>query len=419
MSPRHQSSAPSSPLTASAWAVGQPIEHHVPSTGRSGAKVVGLGEGAHFVTEFNERRAHVCLELVERLGFAHLALEVGSDEAPAIEAWLRGTRVEPLRELVGPLSYALYGTFLTELRRGLTSPDHIGVLGVDLPNSLTITPSLEPLADVLATIDPHSDELVATARRLASSVRGDSAAASAMAWAALDRSSQDELTVAIARLAARVRTLRDVRSDESDRAQWERAEELVDALVATDLMLRAMADLFAGTGLEAETSVRERFIATSLLTAVRRLPADGRVVYVAHNNHVQKAPVVFDGYLAAYPTGQYLARALGEDYAAIGLSHLGPDVPEMAFPAETSVGFRVERSALPTVEPGSIEAAAASASSGSRRVVTPGGFDGAATSTTIRSQSAVSQVPRDAFDAVLVVESASTDPTVHEIGLEG
>ena len=92
--------------------VSQVLDRLVPD-----ARVVGLGEGAHFVREFNHLRAQVVAVLVDRYAVTQLALEVGDDEAPAVEAWLHDPDrdLETLRDAVGPLTFALYGTFLLDL----------------------------------------------------------------------------------------------------------------------------------------------------------------------------------------------------------------------------------------------------------------------------------------------------------------
>lgn len=77
-------------------------------------------------------------------------------------------------------------------------------------------------------------------------------------------------------------------------------------------MLRAMAELFSGEGRTADTTLRERFVASRLLHAVEHGGVDDRIAYVAHNNHIQKAPVIFGEALTAYPAGLFLAQALGE-----------------------------------------------------------------------------------------------------------
>lgn len=382
-----------------------------------GAAVIGVGESAHFVAELNAVRIEVAVDLVRRGVVTHLALELGDDEAPLIQPWLRGVDGRPLRDVVGPLTHLLYGTVLTGLRDAL-EPDQVPeVLGVDLPTSLTIEPSLAPLADLLARLDLDSADAVARARTLASGVVGGSAAASATSWLAMDPATQDRLTVALARLAARVEALAAVHAGTEHGPDWQAAVVHARAARSTDLMLRAMAELFSGEGVPADTTLREHHVSERLLAAVDGLGPDERILYLAHDNHLQKAPVVFDGELAAHPVGQVLAARLGPRYHAVALTHLGPDVPEMVVPAPTSVGFSVELVPASPVTDGSIEGVASADDEADVQVLRPTGLARAAATTSIRSQSAVAEIPADAFDAVLVVPRATLDEAAD--GLRG
>lgn len=415
MSPVNTPSTPALPFHVSAWLEPRSDEVSLCEPPPEVA-VIGLGESAHFVAELNHLRAQVVLRLRENHAVTHLALEVGSDEAPAIQAWLRETEPRPLRDVVGPLTYCLYGTFLAALRNSLEPEGALTVLGVDLPNSLTIEPSLTPLSALIGRLDPATADLVSQARELATQVRGGSAAASAFSWMEIEPADQDALTVCLTRLSARLDALGTAAHGTSLEADWLRARRLADAALTTDLMLRVMAELFSGGGLPADTTLRERFIANRLFEAVETLDAGQRIVYVAHNNHIQKSPVVFDNVVAAFPVGQLLAQRLGRRYWAVALTHLDSEVPEMVVPGSTDVGFRVERTAATAIQDHSIEAAALG-EHGEVLVVrpTPEHDGGDVLTTSIRSQSASAEVPVGAFEATLVVRTATTDPAVEHL----
>jgi erythromycin esterase len=357
------------PVTVSAFDLHDAATSSLLGQITSSATVVGLGEAAHFVSEFNMLRADIVERLIDGHGITHLALEVGPDEAPAIESWLHQDHDGRLPDLIGPLSHCLYGSFLTELRNRLGSHHRVGVIGVDLPNSLTIEPSLKPLAELLKTIDPESQDLVVAARRAATRITGGSAAASAVAWMSLDSGVQDELTVTLVRLSGRINALGHAHAGTDQEDGWRRAGDLIEAAITTDLMLRAMAELFSGVGRTADTTLREHFVASRILRAVEHGELDDRIAYVAHNNHIQKTPVIFDQALTAYPAGLFLAQALGERYVSIALTHLGSDVPEMAVPADNVVGFNVETVPVEPPRPNSIERAAMDARLGDLVIV--------------------------------------------------
>ncbi|WP_244943648.1 hypothetical protein [Streptomyces inhibens] len=54
------------------------------------ARVVAIGEGAHFVEEFSRARQRVLRFLAERCGFTVFAMEFGFSEAFPLDRWLQG-----------------------------------------------------------------------------------------------------------------------------------------------------------------------------------------------------------------------------------------------------------------------------------------------------------------------------------------
>jgi erythromycin esterase len=380
-----------------------------------GARVVGIGEGAHFVHEFATARMHLVHFLVERCGFTHVALEIGRAQATQLEPWVRGDlAASELSAYAGPLTRGLYGPFLRWLRAynaGRSSP--VRLIGPDLPNTLTISSDLDVLDTYLREVDPPTLTVLAEAQHVAAKIEGGSAAVSAFAWAALDVGERERLSARLAQLALRLSALEPLFLERGGAAAFHHTMHHLEAARHADQMLRAMSDLFSGTGLPADTSIRDRFAATSLSAMLAREPADARVVVVAHNNHIQKKPVSFDGELAAIPMGCYLARELGERYRAVGLTHLGQRVPEMSFPEpESPVGFGVSLVEVSAPEPGSIEHALIEA--GLHEVGTLVDMRGGARSlglSRIRSQSASVTAPlHEAFDAIVAVPTASVEP---------
>ncbi|WP_075743179.1 MULTISPECIES: erythromycin esterase family protein [Actinoalloteichus] len=73
--------------------------------------------------------------------------------------------------------------------------------------------------------------------------------------------------------------------------------------------------------------MRESFMAESVRWHLDRSGPDARIVLAAHNNHVQKTSVSFDGALTGLPMGLHLHRLLGEDYRAIALTHTADHAP--------------------------------------------------------------------------------------------
>ncbi|MET7332912.1 erythromycin esterase family protein [Nonomuraea sp. NPDC005650] len=377
----------------------------------SDAQVVGVGEGAHFVREFTLARARLLRFLLERCGFTDVAFELGSAQATAVNDWLAGDGDEAdLPQLAGPLTLGVFGELLRWLRRYNRSRSRpVQIVGIDLPNTLTLRPDLDPVADYLRLVDPDLDDLVAGVLRVAGEITGGSAVVSAPAWAALGPAVQDSLTASLSRLSTRLRALEPLYVSRSDQHRYDTARRHLEAACHTDYMLRAMNDLFAGAGLPGDTSARDHYMALAVRWHLARAGSGARVVLVAHNNHLQKTPVTFDGHLAGLPMGHYLGRDLGPRYRAVALTHTDGRVPEMIVPVEGSpVGFGLDLVSLDAPAPGSVEGALLDA-----------GLGGAVTLTDlrscppldrIRSQSAGVDTPlHEAFDAVLCTPTATAD----------
>jgi erythromycin esterase len=118
-----------------------------------------------------------------------------------------------------------------------------------------------------------------------------------------------------------------------------------------------MAELFAGSGLTADTSARDAYLAGSVRWHLDQLGPDARIVLAAHNAHLQTEPISFGGRLTGLPMGYYLRRALGDEYYALGLTGSAGHTAEMIRDEQVPFGFTIEDTALDEPEPGSVEAA--------------------------------------------------------------
>ncbi|MDX9723525.1 MAG: erythromycin esterase family protein [Myxococcota bacterium] len=378
-----------------------------------GARVLAVGESAHFVRELGMVRRQLTRYFVERRGFTHVALELGQLQAEQLEPWLLGERPESdFEDCAGELTRALYGPFLRWLRNyNLEHGASVRLLGPDLPNTLTLSAELDAVLSSLKTLDPASLRLLREARQTASRIDGASAAVSALQWTTIPRPERDLLCSSLSQLALRFEVLEGLLIQQGGEASFLRARQLLETARYTEQMLRAMSELFEGGGLEAATSIRDCFAARTLSRALTDEPGR-RVLLLAHNNHIQKEPVCFAGELSALPMGKYLAEQWGHQYRALALTHLGQQVPEMLFPQpESSLGFGVGLVELPEAETGSVEHALLSAA------VSPGplflrlGSDSQWPELTkIRSQSGQVEARLDrAFDGVLAVSQASME----------
>ncbi|NKY54097.1 erythromycin esterase family protein [Nocardia vermiculata] len=375
-----------------------------------GARVVAIGENSHFITEFEQMRRRILRFLVERCGFTVLAFEYGFSEGFPLDAWAQGagTDDELAALLAGTIPVGVDEPLRWTRRHNATAATPLHFAGIDIPAAGgSLLPALGPVGDYLAEVDPQALPAVGTATRIAASFASASAASAAPTWTRLPATEQDALTASLSRLLTRFRAVESLYVSRSDQHRYDLARRHLEAAAHADYGFRAMADLFAGTGLPADTSARDSFMAESVRWHLQRNDPGARAVLLAHNAHIQKQPVSFDGHLTGFPMGHYLQQALGEDYFALGLTSTRGYTADM-FPDESApFGFTIEPTSLSLPEPESIEASLSGLGPAladlrrARRAVT-GGPD------RTRLQSTYLEIPvLDAFDAMISTEEST------------
>ncbi|WP_438306380.1 erythromycin esterase family protein [Streptomyces sp. HUAS TT11] len=100
------------------------------------ARVVAIGEGAHFVTEFSTVRRRLTRFLAERCGFTHFALEYSFAGAGVLDTWLAGEDDRPLGE-VSPAAADWGAADLMDWLRthNATSRSPLRFAGIDVPEA--------------------------------------------------------------------------------------------------------------------------------------------------------------------------------------------------------------------------------------------------------------------------------------------
>ncbi|MFI5522247.1 erythromycin esterase family protein [Streptomyces platensis] len=387
------------------------------------ARVVGVGEGAHFVEEFSRARQRVLRFLAERCGFTVFAMEFGFSEAFPLDRWLRG---EGDDGDLANVSRAAAEWGAADLMRWLrhhnrTSAHPLRFAGIDVPEAGgALRPALEPVADYLREVDPDALPLVDTALEVSDRfLRGcGSGAAAGPAWAGLPEAEQNELTATLARLLLRLRAAEPLYVSHSGRSRFDIARRRVEAACHTDYMFQAMHALLSGRGLTADLSVREIYMAESVRWHLERAEPGARIVLAAHNSHLHKTEMQLAGGLTALPMGLHLQRTLGQDYRTVALVHTADHVPEMYPDRSAAVGFTLADARLEPAGPGSVEGALTDAGLAGRITLTdlrhtPRDAQGAPLLHSIRSQSSSLSTPvPDAFDAVIAVPTVTRDRTV-------
>ncbi|MEV5428193.1 erythromycin esterase family protein [Streptomyces sp. NPDC052701] len=143
--------------------------------------------------------------------------------------------------------------------------------GIDIPAAGgSLLPALAPVADYLRRTDPEALPVLRTAMGIAESFAGGSGAVAAPAWARLTTADQDALTAALTRLLIRFRSLEPLYVSRGDQHGYDIALRRLEGACHADHTFRAMADLFAGRGLTADTSARDVYMAGSVLWHLER-----------------------------------------------------------------------------------------------------------------------------------------------------
>ncbi|MEU6741512.1 erythromycin esterase family protein [Streptosporangium sandarakinum] len=378
------------------------------------ARVVAIGENSHFITEFSQLRQRILRFLAERCGFTVLAFEYGFSEGFPLDAWAQGqgTDDDLSAHLATAIPVGVEEPLRWMRRHNATAAHPMRFAGIDIPAAGgSLVPALTPVADYLREIDPETLPAIEEAMRIARSFAGASAASAAPAWTRLPAAEQDALSAALMRLLLRFRAVEVLYVSRGGRHDYDVALRRLEAACHADYGFRAMAGLYAGTGWTADTSARDVYMAGSLLWHLERSEPGTRVVLAAHNAHIQKTPVSFDGHLTGLPMGQHLGNALGGDYVALALTSTAGHTADMRPDENARFGFTVEDTPLRPPEPGSIEAAFADAGLGLSLAdlrqaprETPGGDGHSPGPDRYRIQSAYLHTPvLEAFDAVLNV----------------
>lgn len=375
------------------------------------SRIIGIGEGAHFVSEFSLARASLIRYFLEEHGFNSVGLECGAIQGRRISEWLNfATDDDELQNAVNPLTFALYGSVLTWLKSYLRKTGRrLIVIGIDLPNTLNPRDDLEQLYRDIEILDPIVKPEVDALRKSLASISGESAVVSSAQWGELDPAFRDKALSGIIRLKLRLMGLAPVLAKLRGNELFQKVSDLVLSIEYTLETLRIMKTLFDGTSLQGDTSVRESFMAG---VVEKRLQEDPKlkILLLAHNNHIQKTSLSFSGELTAVPMGQHLAHR--RDYRAIGATHLGATVPEMQYPSpESPLGFSVELAPADEIQKDSVE----------QRIVDAWGMtascvvlaDDVRGTKRMRSQStSVETNVNEAFDAILCISGANKDKLV-------
>ncbi|AEV85262.1 Erythromycin esterase type II [Actinoplanes sp. SE50] len=347
-----------------------------------GARVVGIGESAHNVREYQQVRHRLVRFLVERMGFTDVALESGFSEGLAVGRWIAGAHstahddhdaasdVHPdvaVEDRAGAaddvtdrgLTYGFGGTAETRrlirwLREHHRTGRNVRFAGLDLPAQLgSLLPAIDGVARYLAEADPAAAQLVDRIRTYGKAWASPHTLVAFRAYQAVPPADRDALTILLSELATRMEAMRPLyaRRGAGDGFATARHELRLAGLL--DQMLRAQVAAVGGSGVHAAVNVRDAAMAA---TARHLLAGGGRLVISAANTHLQRIPISLGGTFEVPVAGGHLAGDLGDDYLSIAVTCGGGRTPTRRPAPGTESGVEVLTVDLAEPVPGSLEA---------------------------------------------------------------
>jgi erythromycin esterase len=313
------------------------------------ARVVAVGESAHFLREYTRLRHRLLRFLVERCGFTAFGLESGFSEGRAVDAWVGGGPGE--LDAIAPTGITNRMGRGAELREQLRwmRTARVPYVGLDVPgSSASPLTALRNVRDFLASADPAALALVDRVIGQVEAYADEHTLVATRRYTALDRAARDAMTAGLAGLAARLDALPRGTAAERDTARHE-----LRLAVLLDQTLRGHAAMaLDGDTAAAAAAPRDRAMAETVLRALDR---GARIVIGAANGHIQRLPHSFPTG-PVHVAGTHLADALGEDYVAIAGTATRGTTTTRAPDPDAPGGVAVLDVELAEPEDGSVEA---------------------------------------------------------------
>ncbi len=344
------------------------------------AKVVGLGENIHMAHEFIQVRHRLIEFLVTEMGFTAVVQEAGFSEAELVHKYVLGLIDEPGEwtdnsDKVDTVGYTWgFGkekeqiALVRWMRAYNQDPQHerkINFYGMDVAqgysNPLT---ALEAAWRYLDSVDPQyeNSENRKNIRALVEQFLGSGGGVrfvSTRKYHELPRETQNAYTAEIARLIAHFESNRLEFMEATSEDEYEWAYRHAIAARQLNQAPEYLADVLTDGNFERAARFRDYNQAQNILWALNREGADGRVVVIAHNAHIQKVVVSNPEWAAnPYPImGMFLQSIIRNDYVNIGFafrravdSFTGYEVDgkfELEQTNDDSIGSALSRIGLP------------------------------------------------------------------------
>jgi erythromycin esterase len=322
------------------------------------ARVVAIGESAHYSHEFYAVRHRLARYLVERLGFRAIAFESGFSEGWLVDEWICGGAPE-LAEVQDDGFTYLFGScaemgaqlsWLRDRNAGRERPVHW--YGIDLPGSCgSLLPALRAVEQYLGDVDPQFVPRLARLQKLASAYvvadpRCDTEARRALrAYCSLPQADRDELTGLLADLTARFDGIRLDYAGRSGPAAYDVARQHLRVARQLDTWMRDSATAAAGEHPFFDVNIRDASMAETVGWILQR---EDRLIIMAHNLHIQRTPYGLSWLSEAGTSrpasslGQHLSASLGRQYLVIGTTFDRGEVIGVESAASDLAGWNVK-----------------------------------------------------------------------------
>ncbi|MGW0889583.1 erythromycin esterase family protein [Saccharopolyspora sp. NPDC002578] len=322
------------------------------------ARVVAVGESNHDVREFGLLRHRVTRLLVERAGFDVVAIESGFADARALDTWVHGGPGAVADVATRGLGYRFgEAREVQDLLSWLRSRGDVTFAGLDVPGSAGNADHAWALAeDALRELDPDALALLDDARRTTARYTAVHSGLAMGRYAALERPERDAATAAVTELLTRIDDLAPI-LPAAARYRYAVAAHAVRGAWRLDAFMRELLAVAAGHG---RLASRDAHMADTVRWLQTHHGPRARIVVLAHNGHIQRTPVTFDGMThPLVPMGAHLAAELGEHYRPIAITGTAGTTTGMTIDADAPGGMRLHEAPLPPAADDSIEAALA------------------------------------------------------------
>ncbi|HJR81763.1 MAG TPA: erythromycin esterase family protein [Anaerolineales bacterium] len=325
------------------------------------ARVVALGESAHYVREFYLLRHRLLRFLAERCGFTVYVMEAPFTEAHTIDKWIQGSPGTAEEVAAAGMAFnmgrrrEMYDHLTWMRSHNQTAIIPLRFTGGGLPASGgSPMAALEEVDLYLRQADPDALPLLEQATDLVKQYHSTATFEVLFRYSELDPASQDVLTATLSRLLSRMETTSTYQRRGQRESDYGTALHHLRGVWYLDHFHRQ----YAGRGIPGEHphALHDVFMAESVIRLLRNGINNTRIVLAYHNIHIQKTPLLKDGAIAGLPGGYHLAHTLGKDFVAIAVTNCAGHTAQMRPNSEKPLGFEITSVPLPAPADEAVEA---------------------------------------------------------------